>query len=1700
MITYKKHILASMIFVSGILSAQQSYTFTTCGATGQNGPSQTQVTNSYQSTNLSGLVTATNGIQYWTVPNGVSNIRIETYGAKGGNVSASGGAGARMRGDFTVTPGSTLKILVGQQGGNGSNQAGGGGGTYVTLLNNTPLCIAGGGGGAYYSGYSGLSATMAGTTSISGNAGVFGNNSIYYGSGGTNGNGGNAGTSNSGSQGGCGGGLLSNGANGSSNGAYGGTAFVNGGAGGSAVMNSSGQAGHGGFGGGAGGDWQTWTGSGGGGGYSGGSGGTYYGCGGGGGSYNAGTNQNNSSGANAGNGYAVITVLSGVGISETTSVSCNGQTNAVLVASVTGAPSPYTYTWSPGGSTNGTLSGIGAGVYTVNATDGNGINYSSTYTVTQPSVLSATIVGQNIVSCSGANNGGATVTVSGGTGPYNYTWSPNGGNSAASGSLSAGNYTVQVRDARNCAVSRTITITQPAPLSVLGFATNPVVCSGDQSMLIGAGALTYAWSHGVTNGVSFSPVSTAIYTVVGTNSAGCTGQAMVTITVNPKPTITITGTNVICTGQSLNLLASGAISYTWNTGATGNAISDMPTATTSYTASGTNSSGCVNFAVKTVTVINSTPAVTALAIPNQVCIGKAAILRGNGANTYTWTGGITNNVAFIPSATSSYTVTGSNSCGTGSAVIILTVNPLPVIAANSSTPAVCLGKTVTLSGSGGVSYVWTSGVTNNVPFFPVNTANYTVTGTDSKGCQNKATTTVTVFSLPFVSANASATVVCLGNSVTLFGGGANTYVWNNGVTNGISFAPSNTATYNVTGTDANGCQNVAAKTISVVTPPVLTANATSLAVCAGFSTTLYGGGATSYTWSGGVTNNVPFVPSATTIYTVTGANACGTTAATIGITVNPLPAVTANAVSTLICIGSSATLFGGGASSYTWTGGVNNNVSFIPTSTSVYTVTGVNSNGCRNTAVTTLSVIPLPSITATVNTPAVCFGNSVTLNAQGGVTYTWSNGVPNNTPFAPNATATYTVYGSDANGCTNLALRSVTVHQLPAVTANANASQICSGNGVMLYGSGAHTYTWAGGHNNAVTFFPTTTDTYSVMGTNTVTGCSSINYATITVTVNPLPVITASASNPAVCSGQMTALFGGGGHSYSWSGGRINGQNFYPSATQAYYVTGTNSVTGCVNIAMITITVNPLPIITTSISSTQVCQGNTVAVYGLGAHTYTWNAGIQNGVPFTATGPVTYWAYGTNTITGCTSQNPGYQTVFVNQAPNIAVVTSNSVICFGKSITLQTYGANTYTWSNGIVSGVPFSPTVTATYTVSGTNTTTGCSKTMTYMVVVNPLPTVTAIASQSAICIGNSVNLTAQGANVYTFNPGIFYGMAFTPTVTKTYTVIGQSFATGCISNVPDSVTIIVNPLPVVSGSSNPPLVCHGTTVTLNGSGADTYTWTGGVQNGVPFTPVIASTYSVTGTNTTTGCKSTNKAAVTLSMVPLPIVFSSASHAEICKGSTVALNGSGAHTYTWSNGVLNGIPFTPSASATYSVVGKDTITGCTSINAALQSIVVKTLPPVMITQTDSTICEGDNTTLIAQGALTYTWNNGPTTSVNQVTPVITTAYVVMGLGPNGCVNTATVTQIVSPCTGIAESSGNTLKIYPNPNAGEFYIETDKKLQLQVFNELGQQIRSIVVGPGSPEAVNLSEYANGIYFIVAQDASQIINRKIVINK
>ena len=1521
----------------------------------------------------------TGAVQNWTVPPCVTSITVTAAGARGGG--GNGGNGAIVSGTIAVTPGQILQIRVGGLGacptsgyngggiGRGANSAangscGGGGGTDLRLtpyaLANRVIVASGGGGmgGGTSDGIGGAGGCANGAPGASPFGAGGGGASQFLG-----GNGG-PGWAGLGAVGQAG--SIAQGGNGAIDGCY---------------NNSPGGGGGGGLYGGGGGGTDCFSSS------------PYGGGGGGGGSSLIPAGGACTQGLNNGQGYLTITYVAGIGTATATNAGpyCVGAT-IQLNATGTG-----TYSWTgPNGFTstlqNPTIPNsttANAGVYNLTVT-ATGCTATATTTVVVNTVPTVN-AGPDQSICQGNQ---VTLTATGAT---SYSWNnaiPNG--VPFTQSVGTVNYTV-TGTIGACSATDQVAVTVNA-LPTVNAGPDVAICNSSTVTLTATTSFTqaFSWNNGVLNGVPFSPTTTTTYTLTGTSPAGCLATDQVIVSVNALPFVGAGADQTVCAGTAVTLSGSGANTYSWNNGVN-NGVAFTPVATATYTVTGTAANGCTNTDQVLVTV-NALPPVNA-GQDQTICLGAAVTLTGSGAITYSWNNGITNGVAFNPTTTSTYILTGTdaNNCVNTDQVLV-TINTLPPVNAGTD-QTVCFGTTVTLTGSGAATYTWNTGVTNGIAFTPATTATYTVTGTDGNGCVNTDQVVVNVNALPLVNAGADQTV-CYGTSVTLSGSGATTYNWNNSVTNGVPFTPASTATYTVTGTNGNGCINTDQVVVNVNALPLVNAGVDQT-VCIGASVTLLGSGAVNYSWNNGVVNAVAFIPSATATYTVTGtdANNCINTDQAI-VTVNSLPAVNAGQDQT-VCAGTAVTLAGSGAVTYTWNNGVVNGVSFVPTTTATYTVTGTAGNNCINTDQVLVTINPLPLVNGGLD-QTVCDGTSVTLNATGSATYTWDNGVTNSLAFTPSVgTVVYTVTGVSGFNCVNTDQVSVTVNPLPLVNAGTDQT-ICIGTAVTLSGLGATTYTWDNSGVDGVAFNPSTTATYTVTGTD---GNGCINTDQVQVIVNLLANVTAGPDQT-VCIGTAVTLSGGGAVSYAWDNGLINGVAFTPGATTTYTVTGTDA-NGCVNTDQVVVNINALPAVDAG-NDQSICLGASATLSGAGAVTYAWNNTVINATAFSPASTATYTVTGTD-ANGCI--NTDQVGVTVNALPLVNAGTDQT-ICIGAQVTLSGSGANTYTWNNGVTNALAFAPAATTTYSVTGTDVN-GCQNTDQMLVTVNPLPIVNA-GTDAVVCAGATVTLFGSGANAYTWNNGLTNGIAFTPAATSTYTVTGTNL-NGCQNT--DQVLVTVNPLPLVNAGSDK-TICDGASVTLIATGANTYSWTPLLTNGTAFTPPVgATTYTVSGTDAN-GCINTDQVLVTSNSLP---AINAGIDQGICLGDAATLTASGGTIYSWSNSVIDGTPFSPVTTATYTVTGTD-VNGCVNTD---QVIVAVNPDPIVNAGPDVIVCEGLPITISGSGATTYTWNNGVLNGV-PFTPANTGSYTVTGTNANGCESTDQLTVTVSPTPLVSFASNVT--------------------------------------------------------------------------
>jgi gliding motility-associated-like protein len=781
--------------------------------------------------------------------------------------------------------------------------------------------------------------------------------------------------------------------------------------------------------------------------------------------------------------------------------------------------------------------------------------------------------------------------------------------------------------------------------------------------------ITGTWSPAT---ISTGSAGTTNYTF--TPTAGlCATTASVSVTINSSVSPAFTQLGPYCLGESPDVFAltsNNGITGTWspatiNTGVNGSA-------TYTFTPNG---STC---AISTTMDITTNSATANAGSDQAICSGNNVTLTATGGNSYNWSGGFVQGVAFTPLGTGSLTytvtVTDVNSC-TASDQVVVTVYSLPTAFAGAD-QMICPGGQATLTATGGTSYLWDNGIQQGIPFTPTSsgTTTYTVTVTDVNTCT--AIDAVNVIMDNIIANAGNDQVVCSGQNVTLTASGGDTYQWDNGITQGISFIATYTQTYTVTVTVASACS--ATDQVLVTVNPSPTADAgLDQNICLGNSVTLTATGGNSYIWSGGVIQGIPFTPTNSGIsnytVTVTGANLC-TSTDQVEINVNSLPNANAGSNQT-ICSGQQVTLTATGGTSYLWDNGVIQNTPFVPaiTGTTTYTVTVTDINLC--TATDQVDVTMNNVIANAGQDQTICYGQSITLSATGGNSYNWNNSVLQGIPFNPSVIGitTYTVTVTDINSCTATDQVDITVNISPS--ANAGTDQnICIGQSVTLSAAGGNTYTWDNGILQGVSFIPsvigTTTYTVTVTGTN---GCTATDQVLVTLNASPTPQITGTLT---VCQGYTMnySTTNNNGHIYTWT---ITNGTPATATSATVAVTWGNSTTGILHL--------------------------------------------------------------TETIASASCSASDSEVVVIHETP-VAIASNNTIVCHGTGININASASTGtpplyYVWDNSLGNGAVqnINPTASTVYTVTVSNTD-NCASTDSVIITVYTIPQFS-LASTSATC-----------------------------------------------------------------------------------------------------------------------------------------------------------------------------------------------------------------------------------------------------------------------------------------------------------------------------------------------------------------------------
>ena len=1116
------------------------------------------------------------------------------------------------------------------------------------------------------------------------------------------------------------------------------------------------------------------------------------------------------------------------------------------------------------------------------------------------------------------------------------------------------------------------------------------------------------------------------------------------------------------------------------------------------------------------------PGITSVSAPTITCATptvQSAISYTNGATTFTWTGPAivsgsnTGTVSVNGSGIYSYTasVGGCNSTGT---VQIQSNVAYPNVTASTSNTLNCTTTTIQAVASATstpVTYNWSgpgivSGASTATAVVNAGgTYNYTVTNTSS-GCITTGTLAVTQ-NTSVVTASTAATnsINCTSTTAQIVAtttASPVSYIWSGtSITGGAGTATINvnqggTFNYTITNT-SNGCRTTGSQAVTQnTTLPSPTATSPNSITCLTSTVALNGGpAALSYTWSGsgfsGGTNSQNAVASTSGSYTltVTGTNGCTNTAVTIVGTNTTLPSPTATSANSITCITTTVALNGGPAAlTYIWSGagfsGGTNSQNAVATVAGSYTLAVTGTNGCTNTAVTTVGTnTTQPVATASLATAITCTSTSATLQGGplSGVTYSWSGagltGATNQATATITAAGTYTLMTtSTVNGCTNTAVVTPTANLTPPqVSVNPDVTINCVTPTVSIGGSSSTSgvsYAWTGPSvGNPSGTSPTNSTTivnsggnYTLTVTNPANGCTNTAVQAVTSNVT-LPSITVGSSQTITCSSASAVLTGSSSASpvnYSWTGpGAGNPAGSTPTnsnttinAGGTYTLVVTDPINSCTNSAVVSITQNTTPpVITATNATTLTCTTLAANIVGTGGGTYAWSGtGITGGA---AAATATVNQAGTYTLlvtaaNGCTAT--ANTTIIQNTtAPSANASNTSTLTCTTTTANLIGTGGGTYAWSGTGITGGATTATVTVnqagTYTLLVTAAN-GCTATANTSVTQNTtVPTVNSNVSNTLTCSSSTINVSATTSTTpvgYNWTgPGITSATnisTITANQSGTYNYTVTNTATGCKTT--GNISVSQNTTtPAVSTATSGVLNC--TLTSVNASATTTaspvsYNWTGaGITSATTISTITVNqggTYNYTVTNTSNGCTTTGSQSITQNTTT-PSATASGGTLTCVNTSTTLVGGpaSGVN-YSWTGAGLSGATTLANATATatgsYTLVTTGATNGCT--NTAVATVTNNLAQPTANAgSTQTLVCGVSSVTLTGLATPTTSsvnWLGGVCGSANSLT---TTAcapgtYTLVVTHPtSGCINTSTVA--VSSSTDVPQATVNTI-------------------------------------------------------------------------
>ena len=1259
-------------------------------------------------------------------------------------------------------------------------------------------------------------------------------------------------------------------------------------------------------------------------------------------------------------------------------------------------------------------------------------------------------------------------------------------------------YRVEITDANGCTneTSSTLIVANPLPNVVLSEDHNLNTICADSAFhfTVTCEACTtavssYVWKY---NDVTITGASTSTlrateggtYVVTATDENGCvkTTNAL-PVTVNALPTVTLSEENdltTICADSAFHFVATcqTEVSYSWQRN---NGLMDGHNSTLRATMGGdyvvtvTDENGCSNSSNTMTVTVNPLPEFTISTGNNSdaaICSDGTLNMTAEATATYnyTWDGDYvtvnqeTTSLAIFSHAadanatyTVSVTATDNNNC-TKTLTKEVTVYALPVVTVND--PTLCLNGTTALTAEGATTYTWTPATYLNastgagVTFTGSVAGNFdiVVTGTDDHNCSSTDTATVTVLNLPTTGLTLENKEICQGATAswTIAEGNYDSYAWSssldgslgdNTTGNSITFTGSTTGTHSVTVevTDANGCTNSASANVIVDTLPVITLSSET-AVCQ----------------NGDI------------IFTTTAATADN------GIHGYVWTYPTANATVTGETDGNTLTV--------KWSDYGNKTVK----------VNYTDGHNCTATqpASKTISVNELPNVIITNGEAAtICLGETVNLNADGATTYEWANNAGNTAAITvePKRDSTFTVTGTDANGCSNTASIDFTVNDTVKLTISNNSQEICLGGAIeeiaITYEAATlNTITYCDGlsydsETGKVTGTPTAAGTYNytITATSDETPSCGSKSENITIVVNDTVKFNATDLSQELCLGaSITPIVLDTAHctlnfgempdelSYNETSHQIEGR-LTEAGTYNFTVTATN---GCnTKTKDVSITVNDTVSLTVTPATQTLCLGTPITTIEIEAENGTVTfinlpAELSANSDHTAiTGELTTAGTHTFTITASSTTCPSTDksvevSITMLDTAKLTATHTTQTLCLGtpiQPIVLDTahctldfdempdglsYNATTHQIEGQLTEADEYEFTITATN---------GCgTKTQDVSITVNDTVSLTVTPATQTLCLGTPITtIEIEAENGTVSFVGLPTGLSansdnsaitgeLTTAGTHTFTI--KATSTSCSSSdKQQTVSITMNDTVKLVALSR----------------AD------------DFSQEFCKGIAMTDLN----FRITNSDNVELTGAPAGVTLAAVE----------------AESETEPNYVMSG---TPTATGTFNFTITASSEACeASVKTFNGTIIVDTIPAVAITTNadNNTICADEAITMTATAGYTsYSWSNQATSSSIEIVPSAdATEYTVTVTNGEGCSNTDTINITINELPTVTISEENSLSTICADSAFHFIVNCTTAVEYLWSDESdGSTLRATEAGE---------------YFVAVTDANGCTN-------